>query len=378
MNETTKPEIYKGLVGVYADVSAVSKVMPETNSLTYRGYAVQDLAENCSFEEVAYLLWEGELPNAKQLAAFKAETAAEREISPALHRVIQEFPKDAHPMDAIRTAVSFMGLEDPETADVSQPAQYRKAKRLFAKIPTAIAAAYRASRGLPVVAPNPAHSFAENAFNLILGKVPQPEVLKAFDVSMILYAEHTFNASTYTARLVTSSGADMHGAITAGIASLKGPLHGGANEAVMHTLKEIGDPKLAKEWIQSRFDHKALVMGFGHRVYKTGDSRVPTMRKYAEKMAEVVGDKTWMEISRILASEMLEKKNIHPNLDFPAGPAYYLMGFEIPLFTPIFVASRITGWSAHVIEQGADNRLIRPLSWYTGPEQRPVPPLSAR
>ena len=378
MNETTKPEIYKGLVGVYADVSAVSKVMPETNSLTYRGYAVQDLAENCSFEEVAYLLWEGELPNAQQLAAFKAETAAEREISPALHRVIREFPKDAHPMDAIRTAVSFMGMEDPEAGDVSLPAQYRKAKRLFAKIPTAIAAAYRASRGLPVVAPNPAHSFAENVFNLILGKVPQPEVLKAFDVSMILYAEHTFNASTYTARLVTSSGADMHGAITAGIASLKGPLHGGANEAVMHTLKEIGDPKLAKEWIQSRFDHKALVMGFGHRVYKSGDSRVPTMRKYAEKMAEVVGDKTWMEISRILAAEMLEKKNIHPNLDFPAGPAYYLMGFEIPLFTPIFVASRITGWSAHVIEQGADNRLIRPLSWYTGPEQRPVPPLSAR
>ncbi|MCE2760416.1 MAG: bifunctional 2-methylcitrate synthase/citrate synthase [Acetobacteraceae bacterium] len=271
MNETTKPEIYKGLVGVYADVSAVSKVMPETNSLTYRGYAVQDLAENCSFEEVSYLLWEGELPNAQQLAAFKAETAAEREISPALHRVIREFPKDAHPMDAIRTAVSFMGMEDPEAGDVSLPAQYRKAKRLFAKIPTAIAAAYRASRGLPVVAPNPAHSFAENVFNLILGKVPQPEVLKAFDVSMILYAEHTFNASTYTARLVTSSGADMHGAITAGIASLKGPLHGGANEAVMHTLKEIGDPKLAKEWIQSRFDHKALVMGFGHRVYKTGD-----------------------------------------------------------------------------------------------------------
>ena len=203
-------------------------------------------------------------------------------------------------------------------------------------------------------------------------------MLKAFDVSMILYAEHTFNASTYTARLVTSSGADMHGAITAGIASLKGPLHGGANEAVMHMLKEIGDPKIAREWLQSRFDHKALVMGFGHRVYKSGDSRVPTMKKYAEKMAEVVQDRTWMEISRQLADEMLTKKNIHPNLDFPAGPAYYLMGFEIPLFTPIFVASRITGWSAHVLEQQDDNRLIRPLSWYTGPEQRPVPPLSAR
>jgi 2-methylcitrate synthase len=379
MSETeTPPTIYKGLVGVYADVSSVSKVMPETNSLTYRGYAVQDLAENCSFEEVAYLLWEGELPNAQQLAAFKAETAAEREISPALHAVIRNFPQDAHPMDAIRTAVSFMGLEDPETADVSDAAQRRKAKRLFAKIPTAIGAAYRASRGLAPVAPDPNHSFAENVFNLIQDRVPEPEVLKSFDVSMILYAEHTFNASTYTARLVTSSGADMHGAVTAGIASLKGPLHGGANEAVMHMLKEIGDPAIAREWLQTRFDHKALVMGFGHRVYKSGDSRVPTMKKYAEKMAEVVQDRTWMAISRELADEMLTKKNIHPNLDFPAGPAYYLMGFEIPLFTPLFVASRITGWTAHILEQAADNRLIRPLSWYTGLEQRPVPAMSAR
>src|SRR3954467_5302390 len=379
MSDTeAKPTIYKGLVGVYADVSTVSKVMPETNSLTYGGYAVQDLAETCSFEEVAYLLWHGDLPNAAQLAAFKAETSSQREISPALHRVIREFPHDAHPMDAIRTAVSFMGLEDPEAGDVSDAAQRRKAMRLFAKIPTAIPAAYRAAKGQPVVAPNPHHSFAENVFHLIQGRVPQPEVLKAFDVSMILYAEHTFNASTYTARLVTSSGADLHGAITAGIASLKGPLHGGANEAVMHMLKEIGDPAIAREWLQSRFDHKALVMGFGHRVYKSGDSRVPTMKKYAERMAEVVQDRTWMAISNELAAEMLTKKNIHPNLDFPAGPAYYLMGFEIPLFTPIFVASRITGWSAHVLEQQADNRLIRPLSWYTGPEQRPVPPMAAR
>jgi 2-methylcitrate synthase/citrate synthase II len=379
MSESTnQPTIHKGLVGVYADVSAVSKVMPETNSLTYRGYAVQDLCEECSFEEVAYLLWEGELPGRAQLAAFKEETASQREISPALHRVIREFPKDAHPMDAIRTAVSFMGLEDPEAGDVSEAAQLRKAKRLFAKIPTAIGAAHRAGKGLDPVAPDPRHGFAENAFHLIQGRVPQPEVLKAFDVSMILYAEHTFNASTYTARLVTSSGADMHAAITAAIGSLKGPLHGGANEAVMHMLKEIGDPAKAREWLHGKFDHRALVMGFGHRVYKTGDSRVPTMKKYAEKMAEVVGDRTWMEISRILAEEMLAQKNIHPNLDFPAGPAYYLMGFDIPLFTPIFVASRITGWSAHVIEQGRDNRLIRPLSWYTGVEQRPVPPISAR
>jgi 2-methylcitrate synthase/citrate synthase II len=377
MSEAT-PEIKKGLVGVYADVSAISKVMPETNSLTYGGYAVQDLCEEASFEEVAYLLWHGELPNAAQLKAFQAEERANRALSPALLRVIREMPKDAHPMDAIRTAVSFMGMEDPEAGDVSDAAQRRKAMRLLAKIPTAVAAANRLSKGLEPVAPDPALPYCENFFQVVFGRVPQPEVIKAFDVSMILYAEHTFNASTFTARTVTSTGADIHGAITAAIAALKGPLHGGANEAVMHMLKEIPGPNEAAAWLEGKFDHKALVMGFGHRVYKSGDSRVPTMTKYAEKMAEVVGDRRWMETSRVLARVMLERKKIHPNLDFPAGPAYYLMGFDIPLFTPIFVCSRITGWAAHVFEQGADNRLIRPLSWYTGVEQRPVKPLSER
>ena len=374
----TPPDLKKGLVGVVADVTAVSKVMPETNSLTYRGYAVGELAEGCSFEEVAYLLWNGELPNATQLEAFKREEASQRDISPALYEVIARFPRDAHPMDAIRTAVSFLGMEDSEASDVSEPATRRKAMRLFAKIPTAIAAAYHAGKGRGPIAPDPSLSFAQNVFHLIFGKVPQPEVVKAFDVSLILYAEHSFNASTFVARTVTSTGADLHGAITAGIAALKGPLHGGANEAVMHMLTEIGEPSRAVEWLQTRFDHKALVMGFGHRVYRNGDSRVPTMTKYAERMAEVVGDRRWMEMSRLLAAEMLAKKNIHPNLDFPAGPAYHLMGFDIPLFTPIFVASRITGWAAHVIEQAADNRLIRPLSEYVGEAQRAVPPMSAR
>ncbi len=377
MSEAT-PEIKKGLVGVYADVSAVSKVMPETNSLTYRGYAVQDLCEEASFEEVAYLLWNGELPTRAQLEAFQKEERANRALSPALMRVIREMPKDAHPMDAVRTAVSFMGMEDPETADVSDAAQRRKAMRLLAKLPTAVAAANRLSKGLEPVEPDASLPYCENFFHVVFGKVPQPEVIKAFDVSLILYAEHTFNASTFTARTVTSTGADIHGAVTAAIAALKGPLHGGANEAVMHMLKEIGSPEQAEAWLEGKFDHKALVMGFGHRVYKSGDSRVPTMTKYAEKMAEVVGDRRWMETSRVLAAKMLREKNIHPNLDFPAGPAYYLMGFDIPLFTPIFVCSRITGWAAHVFEQAADNRLIRPLSVYTGVPQRPVVPLAQR
>lgn len=374
----TAPDIRKGLVGVYADESAVSKVMPETNSLTYRGYAVQDLCEESNFEEVAYLLWHGDLPNASQLAAFQAEERANRALSPALLRVLREFPHDAHPMDAIRTAVSFMGMEDAEAADVSDAAQRRKALRLLARIPSAVAAANRLSKGLEPIAPDAALPFCENFFHMVFGKVPQKEVIKSFDVSMILYAEHTFNASTYTARLVTSSVSDIHSAITAAIGSLKGPLHGGANEAVMHMLSEIPSPEAAEAWLRERFDHKALVMGFGHRVYKSGDSRVPTMKKYAEIMAGVVGDTRWMNTSAVLARVMLDEKKIHPNLDFPAGPAYFLMGFDIPLFTPIFVCSRITGWAAHVFEQGADNRLIRPLSHYVGLEQRAVPPMSER
>ena len=363
-------EVRKGLMGVYADVTAVSKVMPETNSLTYRGYAVQDLAENCTFEEVAYLLWNGELPTRRELTAFHKAERAERKISSKLKRVIAEFPKRSHPMDTIRTAVSFMGLEDRETADISEPATRRKAMRLLARIPTAIAADYRNRHGKRAISPRDDLSFAENFFHMCFNKVPPKEVVRAFDVSLILYAEHGFNASTFTARTVASTQADIHGAVTAAIAALKGSLHGGANEAVMHMLKEIGTPEKAVGWLDGKFEHRALVMGFGHRVYKSGDSRVPTMTKYAEKMAEVVGDDRWMTISRILAAEMLAKKNIHPNLDFPAGPAYYLMGFEIPMFTPIFVASRITGWAAHVIEQAADNRLIRPLSVYTGVAQR--------
>ena len=372
------PDIKKGLVGVYADVSTISKVMPETNSLTYRGYPVQDLAENASFDETAYLLWNGELPTRAELSAFQAEEKANRALTPALLRVLAEFPKAAHPMDMIRTAVSFLGMEDPEAGDISDAAQRRKAMRLLAKIPTAVAASNRLSKGLAPIAPDASLPFCENFFHMVFGKVPQPEVIKAFDVSMILYAEHTFNASTYTARLVTSSMSDMHSAITAAIGSLKGPLHGGANEAVMHMLSEIPSPEVAEAWLRERFDHKALVMGFGHRVYKTGDSRVPTMKKYAEIMAEVVGDKRWMNTSAVLARVMLAEKNIHPNLDFPAGPAYYLMGFDIPLFTPIFVCSRITGWAAHVLEQGADNRLIRPLSLYTGVPERAVVPIAQR
>jgi len=378
MTDTAQPVIHKGLDGVLVDTTAVSKVMPETNSLTYRGYPVQDLCETCSFEEVAYLLWNGELPNRKQLAAFQKAERAERKLSPRLLRVIAAFPRKGHPMDTIRTAVSFLALEDPETGDNSEAANRRKALRLLAKIPTAVAASLRCRMGKKPVAPRADLSFSENFFRMCFGKVPAKQVVKAFDVSLILYAEHSFNASTFTARVVASTLADLHAATVGGIAALKGPLHGGANEAVMHMLKEIGSPRKAKGWIDDKLEHRALVMGFGHRVYKWGDSRVPTMTKYMKAMADFTGGHKWVEISEILAGEMLAKKTIHPNLDYPAGPAYYMMGFPIDYFTPIFVMSRTTGWSAHVIEQHNANKLIRPLSVYTGSAERAVPPMKAR
>jgi 2-methylcitrate synthase/citrate synthase II len=365
-------EIKKGLVGVISDETKVSKVMPEINSLTYRGYAVQDLAEECSFEEVAYLLLYGELPNKKQLKKFEKEEKKNRDISKNLIKIIKNYPKKSHPMDTTRTSISVMGLEDPETSDNSEKANYRKAIRLLAKISTAVAANFRIRKGKKIIKPNKKLSFSENFFHMCFGKVPSKEVVKAFDVSMILYAEHSFNASTFTSRVITSSLSDMHGAVTGAVASLKGPLHGGANEAVMHMLKEVKKPENAEKWILDKIKNKGLLMGFGHRVYKNGDSRVPTMKKYYLKTAEFYKNKKYPAISQILEDTMIKEKNIHPNLDFPAGPTYYLMGFDIDFFTPIFVASRITGWTAHVMEQFSDNRLIRPLSAYTGSEHRKV------
>ncbi|MBM3485029.1 MAG: bifunctional 2-methylcitrate synthase/citrate synthase [Alphaproteobacteria bacterium] len=371
-------KIYRGLDGVVVDTTAVSKVMPETNSLTYRGYAVQDLAAHCTFEEVAYLIYNGELPNKKELAAFRRAERARREIGADLLAVIKRYPKRAHPMDTIRTSVSFLGLREVAWGGETLEADKRRALDLLAKIPTMIATDYRVRKGLRRIAPRSDLSFSENFFHMCFGKVPPKEVVRAFDISLILYAEHSFNASTFTTRVVASTRSDIYGATTAGIASLKGPLHGGANEAVMHMLREIGTAKKARAWMEQALRNKRLVMGFGHRVYKTGDSRVPTMRKCLEDLSRWAGENRWLAIEDELQDYMLSEKNIHPNLDFPSGPAYYLMGFEIDLYTPIFVMARTTGWSAHYFEQNADNRLIRPLSAYGGVAQRPVVALASR
>jgi 2-methylcitrate synthase len=368
----------KGLAGVVTDDTSVSKVMAETNSLTYRGYAVQDLCEKCSWEEVAFLMVNGELPSSLELADFISKERGYRAISQDLLDVIQKFPKGAHPMDTLRTGVSFLGMEDSRIWDDSPATNMDKYIQMLAKIPTIIAAAYRHKEGKEFIAPKSDLTAAENFFHMCFGKIPAKEVIKAFDVSLILYAEHSFNASTFASRVITSTTSDIYSAVCGGIGALKGPLHGGANEQVMHMLKEVGEVATAKEWMLDALANKKKVMGFGHRVYKSGDSRVPTMTKYAEKMASFTGGEKWMQISNILRDTMIEEKNIYPNLDFPAGPAYYMMGFDIEMFTPIFVMSRITGWTAHIMEQAADNRIIRPLSAYVGSAQREVKSMEER
>ncbi len=371
-------EIKKGLLGIVVDETEVSKVMPEINSLTYRGYAAQDLCAKCKFEEVAYLILNGELPTKKQLKKFEKEERKERKLSKTLLDDIKKFPKKAHPMDVARTAVSIMGLEDKETKDNSPNANMRKVMRIFAKMPVALAAFYRARKGKKIIPPKSKLSFSENFFYMCFGKVPNKEIVKAFDVSLILYAEHSFNVSTFTARTITSSLSDIHGAITGAIASLKGPLHGGANEEVMHMMNKIKKPENALQWINKALDNKDVVMGFGHRVYKSGDSRVPTMREYFGKVAKIKKDKNFEKIYDIVEKVMIDRKNIHPNVDYPTGPTYHLMGFDTDFFTPIFVISRITGWSAHIIEQHAANKLIRPLASYKGNKHRKVLQLNQR
>jgi len=374
-------DIKYGLAGVVVDDTAVSKVMPETNSLTYRGYAVQELATQCTFEETAYLIWNGELPTKAQLEEFIALEKSERGLSDDLLAVMRKFPKGAHPMATLRTAVSFLGIEDKEIDDHATDKLYERSIRMVAKIPQIVATDFRLRNGKEPIAPNNDLGFSENFFHMCFGEVPAPEVVKCFDISMTLYAEHSFNASTFTSRVIASSLSGIYSAVTGAIGSLKGPLHGGANEAVMDMLKEVGTAEGAEAWMLDALATKKKIMGFGHRVYRSGDSRVPTMTDAFEKMVDIIDTdeaKKYWKMSRILDKTMVDAKGIYPNLDFPAGPAYYLMGFEIPMFTPIFVVSRITGWTAHIAEQLGDNKLIRPLSNYTGPAQRDVTPIDKR
>jgi citrate synthase len=369
----TEIEIRKGLAGVYADTTAISMVNPATNSLTYRGYPVQELTRTCSFEEVAYLLWHGELPAQGQLDAQNQAERAQRALDPLIAGALLSLPLTAHPMDTLRAAVSLLGASDPAEDDNSPRANAAKSLRLFAVLPAIIALDQRRRHGLGAVPPRDDLGFAANFLHMTFGQVPEPQIVSAFETSLILYAEHSFNASTFTARVVTSTLSDLYSAVAAAIGALKGPLHGGANEAVMQMLDEIAIPDNAVPWLDEALADKRKIMGFGHRVYKNGDSRVPTMRAALSEIAAIRGGQSLIDVYETLAQAVFDAKGLHPNLDYPAGPAYHLIGFDTPTFTPIFVAARLPGWTAHVAEQLAANSLIRPLAAYDGPAERHVP-----
>jgi citrate synthase len=370
-NETYSP----GLEGVIAGETAISTV---TEGLRYRGYPVTELAEHCGFDEVAYLLLHGDLPSGRQLDVFRKRIAVARRLPEPLRDLLKALPRWTPPMDALRSAVSVLGTFDQDAPDSSRDANLRKAERLLAQIPVAIADHYRFSKGLEVVKAREDLSHAANFLYMLTGKEPDAASTRALDVSLILYAEHEFNASTFTARVVTSTESDLHSAIVAAIGALKGRLHGGANEKVMDLLQAAGGPDTAETWLRSAMARKERIMGFGHRVYKTGDVRAGILKEYARKAAEAAGLLRWEETAAVFERILGDEKNLHPNLDWPAGRLYHALGLEVPLYTPIFVMSRVAGWSAHVIEQAGANRLIRPRARYTGPDRRSVKPLAER
>lgn len=367
-----------GLEGIVAGISSISEVNPEKQKLAYRGFDIEDLANQSTYEEVAYLLLQGRLPNGDELKAFVLELASERQVPTPVYDILKHTPTTAGPMDALRTCVSFLGATDPDAQDNSYEANLRKANRLIAKVGTIVAADYRIRAGLPPVDPSAELSHAANLFTMIIGRKPEDYEERAFDVSLILYAEHTFNASSFTARVIASTLSDMHAAVTGAIGALKGPLHGGANEAAMKMLLEIGEVSKAEKWIKEALASKRLLMGFGHRIYKGGDSRVPTMKKLGKQLAERTSERRWLEIAEVVERVMEREKKLYPNLDFPCAYVYRMLGLPVEVYTPVFAASRIVGWAAHVIEQHADNRLIRPDSIYRGERDQAYVPMDRR
>lgn len=371
-------DIKKGLAGVTVDETAVSKVNPETNSLLYRGYPVQELAATQSFEAVAYLLWNGELPDAAQLADLRRVERAHRAVADDVRAAIDLLPTSAHPMDEVRTAVSVIGAR--ETAGISNvmdavgtpEENLERSIRLWAQLPAVVAYGQRRRRGEELIEPRDDLDYAANFLWMTFGEEADEVVVDAFNRSMILYAEHSFNASTFTARVIASTLSDLYSAVVGAIGALKGPLHGGANEAVLHVFTEIGSAENVGPWLDAALAEKRKIMGFGHRVYKRGDSRVPTMKAALDTLVEHYDRPDVAALYDALESQFVERKGIYPNLDYPSGPAYDLMGFDTLTFTPLFVAARVTGWTAHIREQQASNALIRPLSEYVGADERHI------
>jgi citrate synthase len=368
-----------GLEDVVVSTSEICFIDGREGKLLYRGFDVDDLAERSTFEETVFLLWQGHLPSKKELADFTKALATNRKISPKVIAILRQLPKKTTPMEALRTGISALSSFDPDAADNSREASVRKATRLTAQMPTLVAAWERIRKGKPLIAPNPKLSLAANFLYMMSGKKPTELAAKTFDVALILHADHEFNASTFAARVTAATLSDMHSAVVSGIGALKGPLHGGANEQVMLMADKIKSPAEAEAFVRKNLQDKGFrIMGFGHRVYRVEDPRAKHLRRLAFEVGKQVGDTSRAEMIEIIARVVTEVKKIFPNVDLFSGAAYRAMGIPTDQFTPIFAMSRVAGWAAHVLEQHANNRLIRPRSEYTGATRATYVPLDQR
>ena len=374
-----KPEYSRGLAGVIANESCLSDVQGQEGILRYLGYNIDDLVENCSFEEVIYLLHRRELPTQAQLDDFTKTLRAERHLPDGVIDFLKSAPKDASPMQVLRTGVSMLGLYDNRGDDQNYELNEQRAIAICAQVPLIVAYFHRARQGLDLPPVREDLSEAAHFLYLINGEEPSSDATKTLDVAYILHADHGMNASTFSSRVTIATLSDMYSAITSAIGTLKGPLHGGANEGVIHMLQEIGDLDKVDAYVEDCLANKKKIMGIGHRVYRVLDPRAPHLRKMAIKLTEELGETKWIKMSERIAEIMKERKGLNANVDFYSATVYYSLGIPTDLFTPIFAISRVAGWTAQVLEQLEDNRLYRPLTLYTGPsEDQPITPIADR
>lgn len=367
-----------GLEGIVAATSSIGDVDGINGILIYQGYNVHDLAEHSTFEEIVYLLWHGRLPKSSELDELRAQLTANMNPPADVLEMMKHLPKDAEPMDVLRTAVSALGLYDKECCDTTREGALRTATKLTAQLPVLVAAYERIRKGQELVQPKKESSIATNFLYMLRGEMPDEREARIFDIALILHADHELNASTFTSRVVSATLADMYGAVTAAIAALAGPLHGGANTEVMRMLLEIDSPDKVEEVISGKLARKDKIMGFGHRVYKTEDPRATWLRKFSEELGKSKGDTKWFEMSRKVEETIMREKKLYPNVDFYSASTYYMMGIPLDIFTPIFAVSRISGWTGHILEQYGNNRLIRPRAEYTGQRDLKYTPIESR
>ena len=377
-NTNGEKVVVRGLEGVVAAETSISYVDGIHGRLLYQGYDIRDLAENVSFTEIIFLLWRGRLPTLAELNTFRSEIVAEMRLPSQVVEMLKLTPPNSHPMAVLRTAVSMLANFDPDVEDRSPEANWRKARRLVAQVPTIIADLHRVRRGLPLLSPDPDFGVSANFLYMLRGTPPNELERKAVEVLMVLLADHELNASTFTARVIASTLADMHSALAGALGALKGPLHGGANQRVMEMILAIPDVETVQAYIAGMLENKKRIMGFGHRVYRTEDPRTRHLRKYSELLCESRNEQHIHEISRRIEQAVMEAKGIYPNVDFYSATVQHALGIPAEYFTAVFAASRTAGWIAHILEQYADNRLIRPTSRYVGEVSLPFLPIEER